>query len=342
VKLGNVAATSTPLRHRVSLLLAPLLAALTLSLSARAQTHAAKEPVADSPRASSEPIPAGPSVAPNVQAAPSAPQAPAAPSAAPVGAQPPAAPSAASGAQSAPSAATNAQAAPSATQVPVPPAPAAVTTPVSTVPPPSETPTDAPCKTAWLRDGFYLRVLSGMGYMGVRGDGPSGTASVSGLGSSSIIAIGGSLARGFVLAGTMQMAAVTSEFKRGPLANSTATSGRDTFPATNKAMAAFSSFGAVVDWYPLEAAGLHVGLGAGLGFVSIVNQLDDSVLSGTTGEGTLFAGYDWPIARAWALGLAVVATGSTKTALKWTKSGTDSGYQLAPMSIGVSTSILYF
>jgi hypothetical protein len=328
VKLGN-AAGSTPLGHRVSLSVAPLLAAVTLSSFALGQTRAAQAPPTDPPGASSQPIPTEPSVAPDVQAAPSNAQAPAAPSAGP-------------NAQAALGTVPDAQATPPAAQAPVAPALATTTTPASMLPQPSAPPTEAPCKTVWNRDGFYLRMLSGAGYVGMRGDGPNGSASISGFGSNSIIAIGGSLARGFVLAGTIQSASVTSEFKGGPLAHATATTRGDSFPATNKAMAGFSSFGALVDWYPLEDAGLHVGLGGGIGFVAIVNQLDDSVLGGTTGEGTLFAGYDWPIARAWALGFAVVATGSSKTTLKWTKSGTDSGYQLAPLSIGVATSIMYF
>jgi hypothetical protein len=198
------------------------------------------------------------------------------------------------------------------------------------------------CRRDWVRNGFYFRMLVGMGYVGFRGSGPSGSASISGFGSSSTIAIGGSIMRGLTLAGTLQSAEVTDRFKGSPYANATFTANGETIAVTNKAMGTFSEFGGLLDWYPSVNSGLHSGIGAGLGMVSAINQADDRVLFGTSIAATVLLGYDWSIAPTWALGVALVASGSTRSSLKFATTGNDAGYQLLPLSLGVSTSILYF
>jgi hypothetical protein len=203
-------------------------------------------------------------------------------------------------------------------------------------------PPSAECKQDWLRDGFYLRIMIGMGYARFAGKGPSGSASVTGLGSTSIIAIGGAVAPGLVVAGTIQGTTASGKFKGGPFATSSITSDGEELAATKSATAALSQIGAMLDWYPSATNGAHLGFSVGLGATSVVNQIDNSTYSGMSGAGTLLAGYDWPISRAWALGLALVATGSTKTSLKHAKTGHDAGYDLTPFSIGLSMSILYF
>ncbi len=263
-------------------------------------------------------------------------------------ATPPASPAApSSGTAEAPS--TNAPAAADGSAVPAaaPPAsPATPAAPTATAWPPAAPPTE--CKEAWLRDGFYLRIMSGGGFATFRGNGPSGSTSVSGVSSNSIIAIGGSIAPRLVLAATVQATSVNGEFKGGPFADATiiAIGGNaDSTEAktpTKSATAALSQIGAMVDWYPSSALGAHLGLSVGLGTTAVVNQADDSSYSGMSGAATVLVGYDWPISRAWALGLALVATSSTKTSLNHTKSGHDAGYDLTPFSIGLTTSVLYF
>jgi hypothetical protein len=199
-----------------------------------------------------------------------------------------------------------------------------------------------PCRSAWSRDGFYLRFMNGAGYARVSGDGPNGSASIDGMGSISTILIGGSVARGFVLAGMVQATQVSGEYHGGPTRQVQATLDGESFELTKSATGALSVFGMFFDVYPLENAGLHLGLGAGIGIVSTMNQLDDAVQSGTAGAGTLVVGYDWPISRTWALGVALVGTGSTSATMKHSKSGNESGYQLQPFGLGVSASLLYF
>ncbi|HEY5961778.1 MAG TPA: hypothetical protein VIV60_34705 [Polyangiaceae bacterium] len=184
--------------------------------------------------------------------------------------------------------------------------------------------------------------MNGFGYTTLRGDGPNGSASISGLGSLSTILIGGSVSRGVVVAGMLQTSQVSNEYKGGPLRNVQATADGEPVEVTNHATGGLSSVGVFLDVYPMEQNGLHLGLGAGLGIVSTVNQLDNSTQSGTAGAATLMLGYDWPISRAWALGLALVASGSTTATMKHSKSGNESGYELRPFSIGLSTSVLYF
>lgn len=210
-------------------------------------------------------------------------------------------------------------------------------------PPPAATPVPEP-KRQWVRDGFYLRLIDGVGFMTLRGDGANGKASVSGMSSTSIIAIGGSVAPGLVLAGTLQSTQVGGDFKGGPFeqATITATPGAaDKIPATKKATAALSQIGALLDWYP-GTSGAHVGLGAGLGMMALINQADESAYYGTGVAGTVLVGYDWSIAPTWALGLALVANGSTKATLKHAKTGNESSYRMMPFSVGINASILYF
>lgn len=194
----------------------------------------------------------------------------------------------------------------------------------------------------WMRDGFYLRIFDGVGYGVLTGDGPTGSASVSGLSSISTLAIGGSVARRLVLAFLIQAVNVSGEFEGGPFADATLSVDGDQMPASETASATASTLGGFIDWYPMESSGLHLGLGAGLGFVMLVNGADDSTAFGSGGAAMLLVGYDWPLARTWALGVALVASGATSASLKDSESGDDIDYQLAPFSVGLSASILYF
>lgn len=217
---------------------------------------------------------------------------------------------------------------------------APATTPAA--PPPALVPKTEEPKTEWLRDGFYFRMLSGTGYMSLRGDGPTGTASVAGVGSNSLIIIGGSIARRWVFAGSLLANQVSGKFKGGPYQDAALTYKSETLDLNKNATVGLVGIGALVDWFPLESAGLHVGLGAGLGMISVINELDKTSQFGTTGLGTLIVGYDWSISRAWALGLALVGTGSSKATLKHAKTSNESGYSMTPFSLGVSGSLLFF
>ena len=86
----------------------------------------------------------------------------------------------------------------------------------------------------------------------------------------------------------------------------------------------------------------HLAGGAGLSMLTLVTGADDVMSFGTGGAATLVVGYDWPIARTWAFGLALVASGATTSSSKDSESGDRTDYELLPFSVGLSGSILHF
>jgi hypothetical protein len=230
--------------------------------------------------------------------------------------------------------------------------PATAAAPINAAPatiPDAGTPSPKPrkCNWEWVRDGFYMRLLNAVGFANFSGTGPSGSTHISGLGTGSILALGGSFKRGLVLAGTLQSTEVAARFNGGPYADATFVSNGEAVTVSQKATATFSQLGVLLDWYPMTSEGLHVGVGAGLGFVSVVTQADNSTMSGASLAGTLLVGYDWPVAPTWAFGLALVASAARTASLKYqgsqhTESGNDSGYKLMPYSIGLSGSLLFY
>jgi hypothetical protein len=194
----------------------------------------------------------------------------------------------------------------------------------------------------WTRGGFYLRIASGFGDVRVSGTGPNGSASVSGLGSNSLFAIGGNIVRGLVLAGTVQASTVSGTFNGGPFPDATLASNGRVQAVSSKADATAAQLGLLIDWYPNPLDGWHVGLSAGLGMTSIKNHANDSTYSGTGAAGSLFGGYDWAIGPAWSFGLALVASGTLSASLKDTSDQPDTGYRMKAYSIGISGSFLCF
>jgi hypothetical protein len=197
-----------------------------------------------------------------------------------------------------------------------------------------------------LHEGFYLRFTTGPSFLTLRGHGPSGaSASITDSGPSGSIAIGGAVAPGLVLAGTFSGAAFNAEFEGGPFAHATVTSNGRTRTASHNAQGGFGMMGMLVDWYPQPRGGWHTGLAAGVGAVVLTNSADDSDLGGLNFSGSVFGGYDWALGRKWSLGLQLIASGGTMSKLQTDTDSDhthDSGYRLAPFSIGVQASLLYF
>ena len=193
-----------------------------------------------------------------------------------------------------------------------------------------------------MHEGFYLRMGSGPSVVSLSGHGPSGSASLTSGGESGFVTIGGAVAPGLVLAGTVQGAAVTSEFKGGPLAGATVTSNGATRSASRKAEAGIGMVGVLLDWYPEPKAGWHAGVATGIGGVGVTNLADDSSVGGVNFGGSVFGGYDWALGRNWALGLQLTASGATSTKLREDSGSHDSGYRLTPLTVGVQASVLYF
>jgi len=148
-----------------------------------------------------------------------------------------------------------------------------------------------------------------------------------------------------VLAGTLSGAAFNAEFKGGPFADATVTANGRTRLASHNAQGGFGMVGSLVDWYPQPTGNWHAGFSTGLGGVGLTNSADDSELGGANFAGSVFGGYDWTLGRNWALGLQLTASGGTSAHLQQnldSHDSRDSGYRLAPFTVGVQASLLYF
>ncbi len=203
----------------------------------------------------------------------------------------------------------------------------------------------APRAAARIHRGLYLRLGSGPSFVTLRGHGPSGgSASITDSGAGGFIALGGAVAPGLVLAGTLQGTGFNSKFKGGPFADASVVSANgESHSASHKAQGGFGMIGVLVDWYPLPRGGWHTGLATGLGAIALTNSADDRNVGGLNLGGSVFGGYDWTLGHDWALGLQLTASGATTTKLKEDSDArADTGYRLTPLSIGVQASLLYF
>jgi hypothetical protein len=225
------------------------------------------------------------------------------------------------------------------------PAPATPTATPTALDSPTPTPPspDSQSSISGLHQGFYFRSVSGIGYMSLFGDGPAGSASISGFAMTGGIAVGGTIARGFALAGTIFSATTTNTFNGGPFQNVTFTPSGTALPkkAATNAAGNLAALGLQLDWFPDPAGGWHAGASAGLGFVGATNLADDSRLSNVALAGSIFGGHDWWIGRSWSLGLLLVSEAATTASLT-DSNRNESGYRLTPLSLGIALSILYY
>jgi hypothetical protein len=176
---------------------------------------------------------------------------------------------------------------------------------------------------AYRHDGFYLRAGTGLGYGALLGSGPAGDASISGFSLTTLVAIGGNVADGLVVAGAFHGGQVRDTFEGSP-------------PPQRKATAATGQFGVLLDWFPDPTGGWHVGALAGLGFATITDaEIKDA--SGAGFGGAVFGGYDFWIGPQWSAGLFVVVGGSPSTELM-DRSGDKSGYTLGGWSAALGYS----
>lgn len=205
------------------------------------------------------------------------------------------------------------------------PSGAVVTATTPPAPPPPLPPCEnsgkpSPCvqpDDAYRHDGFYLRLGGGIGYGALFGSGPSGDASISGLSAGTLLAIGGNIGEGLVLAGAFQGAQIRNTFEGSPA------------PQKN-ASASTGQLGVLLDWFPDPTGGWHVGAVAGIGFAMIADaEIKDA--SGLGVGGAVFGGHDFWIGPQWSAGLFVAVGGSTSTELMDRK-GDKSGYTLAGWS----------
>jgi len=223
--------------------------------------------------------------------------------------------------------------------------------PSSTPPPPPDVPAPPPAdvpapRPRLVHDGFYLAVSSGFAQVWASGDGPNGSASLSGLGSSVGLAIGGTPVRGLAIAGVFRGVSRTGTFDGGPTITATTSSVSNgvavTSTSTLSGRAQASSFmlGVQADWFIRPEDGWHVGAGVGLGGLTITDDAGGTK-SATSVSGTLFGGYQWWIGPRWSMGLQAVVLAAPRMKLS-DSGGSDTGYRMTPISFGIEANILYY
>src|SRR5205085_2813850 len=90
---------------------------------------------------------------------------------------------------------------------------------------------------AYNHDGFYLRWSTGFGYAGFSGNGPAGHVSISDTATLGAIALGGTIATGLVLGGTIGAVTATRTSLHGD-------------PQSRTVDAAQIHIAALLDWFP--------------------------------------------------------------------------------------------
>jgi hypothetical protein len=197
-----------------------------------------------------------------------------------------------------------------------------------------------------VHDGFYIALSSGIAQVSVSGDGPNGSSSLSGLGSTSGLAVGGTPVRGLALAGVLRGSSRTGTFDGGPTITATTTRVANGVPVTSqstlsgRAQAAAFLLGVQADWFPRPEDGWHVGAGVGLGGLSITDDAGGTN-SALSVSASLFGGYQWWIGPRWSMGLQAVLLGAPRMKLS-DSNGNDTGYRMAPLSFGIEGTIFYY
>jgi hypothetical protein len=186
----------------------------------------------------------------------------------------------------------------------------------------------SPCvqpEDAYRHDGFYLRIANETQYLGFLGSGPDGDASVKGLGSGGMLALGGTPLPGLVLGGTLSSDMLRGKFNGRPQGEE------------DKASIARAMLGAFVDWYPQADDGWHVGAAIGLAGITLTDSsIKDAV--GAAFSAKLFGGYDWWIGPQWSLGVAALFAATPSTTLR-DRDGDRNGYRFYTLSAGLAWSL---
>jgi hypothetical protein len=201
-------------------------------------------------------------------------------------------------------------------------------------------------ESRYRHEGFYLGVDTGFGYFNAKGSGPLGDASLSGQGLVQDVAIGGTLAPGFVLGGVARFWEATGTFDGGPTITALRThsvngiSQTDPLTLSGNAKAESLELGAFVDWFPNPEKGWHVGASVGLGGMSMTD--DSGARSVSAGvAGSIFGGHQWWLGPAWSLGISAVISAGSAGKLDDSDQN-DTGYKMRPVAIGVMSDLLYY
>jgi hypothetical protein len=198
----------------------------------------------------------------------------------------------------------------------------------------------------YRHEGFYLAADTGLGFLSAWGSGPAGSASISGFGSVSDLAIGGTVAPGLVLGGVAREWSTTGTFNGGPTITASTTyfvNGVATpthLTLSGNAHAQSIELGAFLDWYPNPEKGWHLGASVGLGSMSMTDDAGTRSMSSAV-AGSIFGGYQWWLGPAWSLGLTGVLSASSAGRFDDSNQN-DTGYRLTPLGVGLVTQLLYY
>jgi hypothetical protein len=200
----------------------------------------------------------------------------------------------------------------------------------------------------YRHEGFYLSTGIGFGVVVARGSGPLGDASITGRGIVSTLGIGGTVAPGLVLGGTLRTWTGTGTFDGGPPITATTTYYQNGMPTkttltlSGHTQIATVELGAMLDWFPNPEKGWHVGGSVGLCGMSLVDDAGTQSTAGGVG-GSIFGGYQWWLGPSWSLGLSAVLSIAGVSHLDDTSQNqNDTGYKLTPFAFGLGTQLLYY
>jgi hypothetical protein len=209
-----------------------------------------------------------------------------------------------------------------------------VTTSPAPVQPPPVEPALSPCPCpgpgAYTHNGYYFRYSGGPGYLVLDGSGPAGNAHLGGVAAATTIAIGGTPSPGLVFAGTITSATLENPDFTGYPAGA----------AQHGWIASRATFGLLVDWFPDEHRGWHVGGTAGLDVLGLSNNAAGITMGGFGFAAAALGGYDFWIGPEWSLGILGNLGASSRESLK-DDHGNDTGYTLGAFWACAEATLLY-
>jgi hypothetical protein len=175
--------------------------------------------------------------------------------------------------------------------------------------------------------------MSGAGYLNLSGSGTNGDARIQGLSSTGTIAVGGTMSRGFVVAGALSSASLMSPDFKGYPTNQQ----RGWTPVR-------SGFGILFDWFPDDHRGWHVGGTLGLDILALKNDAANISWAGFGFGAAALGGYDFWIGPEWSLGILAKLSGGSSASLKDANSnanGADTGYGLGSFAFSIEGGLIY-
>jgi len=189
-----------------------------------------------------------------------------------------------------------------------------------------------PCGCVWppnafRHDGYYERVGLGLHYFSMRGSGPSGSASISGFGTSFTGAFGGTPWSGLVIAGAVEWMSGSGSFNGSPAG------------APGHANVHLPGIDVLVDWYPNPRDGWHGGATFGFGGYVFTDSRNRNYVA-VAPAGSLFGGVSSWFGAQYSGDLSAVLSLSAP-ASGTDQNGHDTGYRFMSVAFGFEYSIVY-